>query len=179
MMEEPLPPEGEEHQRRAASTWYHHFEAGRRPSRGRGAGHLVRWLLLAVAGLLLVLGFSLRGERFRTLGRTQSATVDWPSLLRTELHLDDADAARLVPMWQEWTAKDDALQSELSRVGEELRELSASRSELNQNQQLALARFRELDSLRFARRHALLDSCQARFGLWRAARLGCLLLRAH
>lgn len=107
MIEEPLPPKAEEHQRRAASTWYQHFEAGRRSSQGRGVGSLMRWLLLAAAGLLLVLGFSWRGERFRTLGRAQTATVDWPDLLRTELHLDDANAARLAPMWQEWTAKDD------------------------------------------------------------------------
>jgi hypothetical protein len=165
----------EDLQRKAISRWHEIFHGDLDQGRVKGRGLALRWLLLGVAGMLLLVGFAWRGERFRQLDGTRPERTDRVALALRELQVEGAQAEQLAGLIRAHQRVRDSL--DLVRVSEaaRLRELSLSRSELNQNQILSLALLRALDSLRFHSRQALLDSCRHHFGLWRTARLESLL----
>lgn len=175
MRKDPRAETPEDLQRRAISRWHEIFHGGTDQQRATVPGITLRWLLLGLAGAMLLVGFAWRGERFRRLDGSPSEPTDVVTLALHELQLEGARADQLAGMLHAHRRESDSLELARSSEASQLREMSLSFSELNQNQVLSLERLRALDSMRFHSRQALLDSCRHHFGLWRTARLEGLL----
>ena len=172
-------PGADERQRRAANIWYDRFER-KRQERGLSPGRqrLLRWLLLAAAATLLVLGLRLRGDRFRdVLAPRGAANGDMAALLSRELQLDDATGAVFFPAWEEWRRGCVTRAAERAGALATLDELSRQRTDMNGEQERLMTRLGDLEDQEREARRRLLEKAKERLGLWRAARLRVLMDR--